>query len=434
MKLNNKNQSRIKPELPSGFREYGPREAIAKQGILDAARKTFESFGFDPIETPAVERTEILTGGEEDAQKIIYNVSPSTSSGRKGRMSESLRFDLTVPLARFVAANPEIPKPFKRYQIGQVWRGESPQAGRYREFTQADVDIVGSASIEADAEIIAVIYWTLKSLGIDEFKIKMSNRKIMNQLPAYAGFPKSKLPRVLRTLDKKDKIGVSGLQMLIKKEFGESAAKKIEEFVTSIIPNDLVLEGKDELLEVIDVASDMGVEKSKLEVDFSIVRGLTYYTGMVFETFLSKISEIGSIFSGGRYDNLLIPFTGEKIPAVGASLGVDRLLAALEKLGKLPQKQTNTRVLIFSIDDSLKNEYLEMARELRQAGVNTSVYLGTDRAFQAQLAYAVKKEIPYVVIYGADEKKKGVVAVKNLETREQKEVPKEKITEIIRRS
>lgn len=423
----NRIKRRIKPELPSGFREYGPREAIAKQGILDVVRRTFESFGYDPIETPAVERTEVLTGGEEDAGKIIYNVAGS----REKESDTSLRFDLTVPLARFIAANPEIPKPFKRYQIGQVWRGESPQAGRYREFTQADVDIVGTSSVEADAEIVAIIYRTLKNLGVDGFRIKMSNRKILDELPAYAEFPKSKLPRVLRMLDKKDKIGTSGLRLLLRKEFNQSVSEKIEEFVTYITPVNLVVEGKDELLGVIDIASKMGVEKSKLEVDFSVVRGLGYYTGTIFEAVLTNTPEIGSIFSGGRYDNLLVPFTGQKIPAVGASLGVDRLMAAMEKLGKLSVQQTKTRVLILNLAPELQNEYSQMARELREKGINTAFYLGDDRAFQAQLAYAVKKEIPYVVIYGEEEKKKGVVAVKNMRTREQKEVPREKIIEFL---
>lgn len=425
---------RIKPELPGGFRDYGPADAILRQRLLEKIRKTFEDFGFDPMETPAVERTEVLTGGERESAKIIFNVRGSkdlpAGQARKGSDS-SLRFDLTVPLARFIALNPEIPKPFKRYQIGQVWRGESPQAGRYREFLQADVDIVGSSSLGADAEIIAVIYSVFINLGIQNFLIKINDRKLLNDLPSFAGFPEKKLWDVLRTIDKKDRLGDTAVRKELIKIVKKKAADKImNEFLKTGIPSSDSMKKLGALLELLDA---MGIDKDKRTLDFSVVRGLGYYTGPVFESVLTKLPQRGSVAGGGRYDTLTVPFTGEKIPAVGVSFGVDRLLAALDELGLLKKKPTVTKVLILNLLPAASKEYLSLAKTLRAANINTAIYLGDDRAFQAQLAYAVKKEIPYVIIYGEEERKKGAVTIKNLATREQKEIPKGNILQYFKK-
>lgn len=422
--------NRVKPVLPGGFRDYGPGEAIARTQLFTTMRTTFENFGFDPMETASVQRKEVLFGGEQESEKIVFEVKGS----REKTSDTALRFDLTVPFARFMAANPEIPKPFKRYQIGTVWRGESPQAGRYREFMQADIDIIGSSSLNADAEVIATIYGTLKNLGIDDFVIKINSRKILNCLPEFAEFPRIKLMKVLAILDKSGKIGQSAMMASLKDAVGLQAAEKVKEFLTKTIRINLSSqEGLNELLAVIENVVAMGIEKSKLEVDFSIVRGLSYYTGTVFETFLTKAPEIGSIASGGRYDELIVPFTGQKIPAVGASIGVDRLFVAQEKLGLLQKQATTTNVLVLNLSANLISEYLEIVKQLREAKINTSLYLGDDVSFQAQLSYAVKKEIPFVVIYGETEKTKGMVAVKNLVTREQKEVRREEVTDFLKK-
>lgn len=422
---------RVKPELPGGFRDYAPQDALLKQRLILSARKTFEDFGFEPMETPSVERTEVLLGGEEESDKIIFKVDPSTSSGIKKEGKLSLRFDLTVPLARFVAANPEIPKPFKRYQIGQVFRGESPQAGRYREFTQADIDIVGASSPEADAEIIAVIYYTLKNIGLEDFVIKINSRKVLNRLPEYAGFPEKKLWDVLRAIDKKDKIGEEGVVKELRKKTNKKVADKVREFISQPQIGSGG-ESAGEAAVVTRLAKEMGVAPEKISLDPSLVRGLSYYTGLVFEAVLTKGPAWGSIFSGGRYDDLIAAFTGQKLPAVGASLGVDRLLAAMETAGTFVKKSL-TKVLILNLEPRFSAEYLNFARALRNVNVNTSIYIGDDRAFQAQLAYAVKKEIPYVLIYGDGEKKKGVVAIKNLATREQKEISKNNLVEYFKK-
>lgn len=445
-KAEKKLKARIKPELPGGFREYPTADAIARQRLLATIQKTFEDFGFDPLETPAVERTEVLTGGETESQKIIFNIKGSQEKSADRRTDLSLRFDFTVPLARFVAANPELPKPFKRYQIGNLWRGESPQVGRYREFMQADVDIVGSSSMEADAEIITVLYRTLKNLGINNFLIKINNRKILDGLPQFAGFPQKKLWDLLRIMDKKDKTGEDAVKKEISRLLEKKAQAKVEDFLalrgdtrtklagarklfTGSAPAE---QGIRELVEIAENLAVAGVEQKHWEVDFSIVRGLGYYTGPVFETLLLDKPSIGSIASGGRYDNLVMFFTGQKIPAVGVSIGVDRLYAALEELGMIKKKKTSTRVLILNLSPEFKNDYQEFARKLREANINTLLYLGDDRAFQAQLAYAVKKEIPYIAIYGEKEKEKGVITIRNMVTREQKEIPKANVVQYFR--
>ncbi len=416
-------KKRIKPDLPGGFRDYGPADAIAKQGMIDVIRRTFESFGFDPLETSSVQKTEVLTGGEEDSGKIIFNIKGS----QEKESDESLRFDLTVPLARFVADNPEIPKPFKRYQIGNVWRGERQQAGRYREFMQADVDIVGVASLDADAEIVAIMYATFKNLGVEKFIIKYNNRKVLNALPDFAGFPEEKLWAVLRMVDKQDKVGDAGVKKELAQEFGDAAAEKIIDFISG---GGAEAAGKNDYESIRDMLALLAPGAEKYFVaDFSLVRGLSYYTGSVFEVTLTDAPEIGSVCGGGRYDDLVAKFTGQNIPAVGVSIGVDRLFAAMEKLKRIEKKETLTDALIFQLDEELKSEYLAMARELREAGVKTALYLGEDRSFQAQLAYAVKKGISYAVIAGKGEKEKGVVGIKNLKTREQKEVARGKMIE-----
>mgnify|MGYP001587682249 CR=1 FL=1 len=428
-----KKERRIKPELPGGFRDYGLREAIARAQMIKTIRKTFESFGFDPLETSSVQRTEVLTGGEADSGKIIFNVKGS----QEEKSDNSLRFDLTVPLARFVAANPDISKPFKRYEIGRVWRGESPQAGRYREFMQADIDIIGSSSMNADAEIIIVIYTTLKNLGIDNFKIKINSRKLLNALPQICGFPARKIWAVLRIIDKADKIGWDTIFKKLRPMIGVQSAQEVKKLmnlgsrdITQISLNGEIIaqEGSRDLCTLGQYLENFGLVRGKYwDFDISIVRGLGYYTGIVCEVILTDIPEIGSIFSGGRYDNLVSQFTGKKIPSVGASIGIDRLFAAQEKLGLIKKQQTTTNCLVFNVLPELMSDYVQIVKQLRDADINTSFYLGDDTSFQAQLSYAVKKEIPFVIIYGEEEAKKGVVAVKNLVTREQKEVKREKI-------
>lgn len=419
-----KKSKRIKPKLPGGFRDYGPREAIARQKIISTVRTTFERFGFDPMETPAVERTEILTGGEAESQKIIFNVRGS----REKKFDTSLRFDLTVPLARFMGANPEIPRPFKRYQIGNVWRGESAQAGRYREFLQADIDIVGTKSLDADAEIVQVTYETLRALGVENFYIKMNNKNEALALLHSAGISKNRETATLIAVDKKDKLRAAAWEAEVKKASGLDK-DALRQYLWKISGENMP--EATEVRALREKTEQLGVPQKYLVYDASLVRGLGYYTGSIFEAVLTDLPSLGTVAGGGRYDGLIGRFSRDPIPAVGVSIGIDRLFAALEKLGKLPKQQTSTQVLILNLAGNLKT-YNRFRQSLQAEGIKTSLYLGDDKTFQAQLAYAVKKEIPFVLVYGEKEEQRNVVAIKNLHTREQKEIPKENIAAYFR--
>lgn len=418
-KTQNKKIKRINPELPGGFRDYGPAEAIAREAMLNTIKKTFERFGFEPMETPAVERTEILTGGEAASGKIIFNVKGS----QEKKSDTSLRFDLTVPLARFLAANPEIPKPFKRYQIGKVWRGERQQAGRYREFMQADIDIVGAKSLDADAEIILLMYETLTALGLENFYIKINNKREAVELLRSYGIPKNRETATLIAIDKKDKLSSKEWEIAVGKASGLKG-EKLKEYLWKLSGENML--ETTEVRTVREKAMALGVPRKYLIYDASLVRGLGYYTGSVFEAVLTDLPAFGTVFGGGRFDGLTARFSPQELPAVGASLGVDRLFGALESLGKTGKQKTTVDILIMSLTDD-KIELQKIRKELIASGIRTSLYLGDDTAFQAQLSYAIKKEIPYVLIYGDREKEKGTVTIKNLQTREQKEVKREEL-------
>lgn len=424
---NKKENKLIKPELPSGFRDALPEDMIPKQKMIDTIREVFERFGFDPMETPGVERTEVLVGGEENSGKIIFNVKGSEEEW--GDSDSSLRFDLTVPLARVLAANPDIPKPFKRYQIGKVWRGERPQAGRYREFLQMDIDILGTKSLDADAEIIQVMYETLKALGIDNFLIKINNKQEALELLSQLGIPEERKMATLIAVDKKDKLNPKDWEKEVTSAAGIEE-EKVKQYLWKISgENMLERSSVNALREKVGV---LGIPISYLRYDASLVRGLGYYTGSVFETVLTDLPEFGAVFAGGRFDGLTARFSREAWPAVGASIGVDRLFAALEKLGKIKKETTLTKVLILNLSEELKKEYAEFGDVLRKSGINTALYLGDDLSFQSQLAYAVKKEIPFIMIYGDKERESGQVAIKDLREGKQENISKEDIATYIK--
>jgi len=335
----------IEPKLASGFKDYLPEDMIPRQEMFDKIRAVFENFGFVPLDTPGLEKDEIITGGDPDFKMNVWHASIKDDSEKM-----ALRFDLTVPLARVIAGNPDIKKPFKRYQIGKVWRGERPQAGRYREFVQFDADIVGSASILADAEIIAIMNATMIALEIPNFLIRINNRKILNGLAEYADFSSDKNSAVLRSIDKLDKqgwdkvsaelcdakIGLTSEQAEAIKKFVDLRADTPTETLNAaevlMARSPTAMSGIIELREIVDAVRAMGVPDNRWKIDLSVARGLGYYTGPVFETVLTDILEIGSVFSGGRYDGLVSKFSAQSVPATGASVGVDRLFAALSKL------------------------------------------------------------------------------------------------------
>jgi histidyl-tRNA synthetase len=440
----------VKPEVLGGFRYYLPVDMISREAMINNIRKVYEKFGFVPLDTPALERSEVLGTDDPKFSMEVYRF-------KAGDQDVTLRFDLTVPLARVVASNPQLPKPFKRYQIGKVWRKEKPQAGRFREFTQFDADIVGSKSMLADTEIIMLMYEALSSLGISNFLIRFNDRKILNALPEYAGFESGKIKAVLRILDKLDKIGIDAVITELEQKpvdqydtapgLSPSSIEKIVSFIKISGTNEEVLQqlsdkfkgilvaedGMRELREIKDNLIVVGVPQDKWKIDLSIARGLDYYTGPVFETTLLDMPEVGSVFSGGRFDGLVGRFSGMSMPATGASVGLDRLYYALETLKKIKIESTLTQVLVTIFDPSLQSASLRIAQKLRNLGVRTELYLGDERTLKGQMAYAAKQNIPYVVIIGPDENNQGMVQLKDMNQRRQELLTEDNCFDILKR-
>lgn len=434
---------RVKPEILGGFRDFLPQEAAVRQEMLAKIRRVYERFGFLPLETPALERSAVLGTSEPDFAMEVYRF-------KAGDLDVTLRFDLTVPLSRVVAANPDLPKPFKRYQLGNVWRREKPQAGRFREFAQFDADIVGSSSMTADAEIITLIFEVMRALGVNDILIRFNNRKLMNGLPAFAGFDPQMIKQVLRILDKLDKISwddaVKELQRQPDNQFDDTAPQLSDEAVAKV-RQFLDLQGdKDTLLEQLDVLmkdSPIALEgirelreicrylrayqipETYWKIDLSVSRGLDYYTGPVFETTLLSLPSYGSVMSGGRFDGLVAKFTGQEVPAVGASIGVDRLFAALKELGRLPNYRTRTQLLIANWDDEYVAERVALAGYLRRSGYDTEMFFDGRVPLNKQIAYALKRGIPYMILFGRDEIERGSVTVKMLDEKDQRTVRRE---------
>ncbi len=441
----------IEPKLPGGFRDYLPEDMIPREKMFNAIRETFERFGFVPLDTPGIEKTEILTSGDSSFKKQVYGVV-SAKSNEEDEHELSLRFDLTVPLARVIAANQStLKKPFKRFQIGKVWRGERQQAGRYREFVQCDADIVGSNKATADAEIIALMYETMRALGVSNFLIRVNNRKILNGLAEYAGFEDSKTESVLRSIDKLGKQSWDDVLKELSDEKGasldETQSEKVKKFLSIKNTNykdtledgikcmrdvPVAIEGIEELREVAKYLEWLGVPNEAWKIDFSVARGLGYYTGTVYETILTDMPQIGSVFSGGRYDNLIERFGGSSIPAVGTSIGIDRLFVAMEQLELVKKEKTVTDVLFLNFDEAGEHDIIKNASELRASGINTEFYLGNEGNIKGQLAYAVNMEIPIVIIIGATETEKSSALIKDMGARTQEEVKQKNLVERVR--
>ena len=430
---------KIQPKTLPGFMELLPNEQIQFNGMVDKIRSSYEKFGFLPLDTPIIEMAEVLlakAGGETEKQIYRFN---------KGDNDLALRFDLTVPLAKYICEYfNDITFPFKRYQIGKVYRGERPQKGRYREFYQCDIDIIGDGelSIVNDAEMPSVIYNTIKELGFDEFTIKINNRKLLNGLFLELEL-KEESVEIMRIIDKLEKIGkenvIKCLQDLnvedqkIEKildfiEIDGSTDEKLEKLRGLDFTNELFNQGLEELSEVVKYVRLFGVPDTHFMVDLTIARGLDYYTGTVYETFLNNYREVGSVCSGGRYDNLAEFYTDRKMPGVGVSIGLTRLFSKLSELNILKEETKSiAKVLVVSMTEE-PNRALEVGAAFRNAGINTDVYI-EDKKIKTKFKYADKLQIPYVAIIGEDEEKNGTVSLKNMETGEQEEVSIEKAIE-----
>lgn len=416
-------------QTPRGTRDFLPVEMIKRDYILETVRKVFEAYGFDPLETPAFEEWDLLakkgSGGEDIKNEIYYFKD-------KGKRELGLRFDLTVPMARVVAANPQLPKPFKRYQIGRVWRYDRPQAGRYREFWQADVDIVGAKSVEADLECIAVMVGVLKKLGFEKFSVRLNNRKILNGMIEFVDILKKKSPAVFRILDKLEKTGEKDVFKELKSEINPKKAEKLLELIKkrgkpeeileremkALGSNDTARIGLEELKEIVEKAKVYGIA-DRIEIDFSLVRGLDYYTGPIFEISVETEKNVGSVAGGGRYDNLIELYGGNWTPATGISLGFERIyeLMEAEKMFKLPE--TKTFFFVLCVDEGLKKDTIKIAQKLRKAGIPSQTDV-MGRNMKKQLEYVNSANIPFVLFVGEKELKSKRFTIRNMISGEQK--------------
>ncbi|UOV07373.1 histidine--tRNA ligase [Pseudoxanthomonas sp. F37] len=442
----------IKPRTPPGVMELLPREQIAFQRMLDTIRRNYERFGFLPVETPVFELSETLltkSGGETERQVYFVQSTGALAKEGEGLPELALRFDLTVPLARYVAEHEhELTFPFRRYQIQRVYRGERQQRGRFREFYQCDIDVIGkdALSVRFDAEILAVIHAVFSDLGIGDFTIQLNNRKLMRGFFEAQGVTDSEQQAmVLREVDKLDKRGADYVRQTLTGEgFGMSAGgvDRILDFVAvrstghadALARLDALGQGSDtfnqgiaELREVLELVKALGVPESAYCLNFSIARGLDYYTGTVYETQLDGYPQIGSICSGGRYEDLASHYTKSKLPGVGISIGLTRLFWQLREAGLIAgSDESSVQAMVALMDEGQLAESLDIARRLRAAGINTEVQM-EGRKLAKQFQYASRAGIRFVVLAGEDERARGAVTVKDLLREQQFEVKREEL-------
>ena len=425
----------VTPRTLSGFMELLPAQQQQLERMMDILRTTYSRYGFTPLDTPVIEASEVLLAkGGGETEKQIYRF-------QKGDADLALRFDLTVPLAKYVALHGnDLAFPFRRYQIGKVYRGERAQRGRFREFYQADIDIIGDGKLDItnEAEIPSIIYQTFTALGLTRFQIRVNNRKILNGFYAMLGLTEQSAA-VMRTVDKLDKIGPHKVRACLMDDVGLTAdqAEEIMRFISITGSNDQVLsalegyrgrhelfdQGLDELTTVTRYLAAFGVPEVNFAVDLTIARGLDYYTGTVYETTLLGYPEIGSVCSGGRYDNLAEYYTDRQLPGVGISIGLTRLFYVLGEQGLLnPSLPTAPAdVLILPMTQDL-TPAIQLATRLRGAGIRTQLYT-EQKKFKAKMNYADKLGVPYVVFLGDDEIAAGLVACKDMTSGEQTKFP-----------
>lgn len=429
---------KVEPRTLPGFMELLPNEQIEFNEIKEKIQKSYEKFGFLPLDTPVIESSEVLlakAGGETERQ--IYRFT-------KGDNDLSLRFDLTVPLAKFVSANyGELSFPFRRYQIGKVYRGEKAQAGRFREFYQCDIDIIGdgSLSIMHDAELPNVIYETFKTLGFEDFTICINNRKILNGLFKSLGLSENST-EILRIIDKIEKIGRDNVEKELQEinvesgkidkilefiEISGTSDDKIKALKAFDITDETFTQGVEELEQVIKAIRTYKMPEKNFTVDLSIARGLDYYTGTVYETFIDNHKNIGSVCSGGRYENLAEYYTDKKLPGVGISIGLSRFFYQAKKENILSTKKNAVaKVLVVSMTNEEIGYSSEIAKTLRDQGINTEQFL-EDKKLKAKFKYADKLNIPYIIVIGEEETKNKTVTLKNMQTGEQETADLNKI-------
>ena len=429
--------AKVSPRTLSGFMELPPKEQMKMEAMMEILRRSYSLYGFTPLDTPVIESAEVLLAkGGGETEKQIYRFS-------KGESDLALRFDLTVPLAKYVAGHySELSFPFRRYQIGKVYRGERAQRGRFREFYQADIDVIGDGKLDIinEAEIPAIIYSTFTRLGLKNFKIKVNNRKLLNGFYAMNGMSE-KAGEIMRTVDKLDKIGEAKVKQLLVDEVKmyPDKAENVLDFMAITGSNAEVIarledyrgmdaqfdQGLDELITVTKYLADFGVPEENFALDLTIARGLDYYTGTVYETEMTRHPEIGSVCSGGRYDNLAEYYTDKQLPGVGISIGLTRLFYVLNEQGLLSDEIITAPcdALVLPMTEEL-GPAVAAATALRQGGVRTQLY-GEKRKFKAKMSYADKLGAPFVVLLGEDEIREGLLSVKDMASGEQKKLSAE---------
>ncbi len=426
---------RITPRTLKGFRDYPPEVMIPRERLIETARGVYRSYGFSPIDTPALEYLDILAGkGSEETDKQLYKFQDH------GKRWVGLRFDLTVPLARFAAQHiNQLGTPLKRYHIATVWRGENTQRGRYREFMQCDFDTIGTRSVAADIETALVIHDLFRAIGFERFTIRLNNRMVLTGLLERLDLA-DRATAILRALDKLAKIGADRVAEEMQATAGctpEQAAKVLELSAISGSNDEVLAQleplvagsetgeaGAARLAELLAGVKAAGIDQERIRLDVSIARGLDYYTGTVFETFLDDLPGIGSVCSGGRYDNLAELYTKQELPGIGASLGLDRLLAAMEELGMIEKVATPAPVFIPYFDKDRLGDYLKLAATLRAAGIGVEVFPDPKRLGQ-QLKYADRRGFRIALIAGEDEFTAGTCQLKDLGTGKKQDIPLE---------
>jgi histidyl-tRNA synthetase len=430
------------PKILKGFRDYLPEDMVPRQAILERIARAFESFGFAPLYTPALEYAEILLGkyGEE-GEKLLYRFRDH------GERDVCLRYDLTVPLARVCAMYPDLERPFRRYQIGPVWRGENTGAGRFREFFQCDVDVVGSAAPAADAEVIAAGCAALEALGVREFEVRLNHRRVLDGLLELAGVePGPRARAALREVDKLPKVGADAVRRSLVEAAGLSDAQAGQVLALLQAPpgRDEALahlerafaavpagqEGTAALRRLLQLLDAQGLGQ-RIALDLSIARGLDYYTGAIYETMLAQLPAVGSVMSGGRYDGLIGMFSKDPVPAVGISVGVDRLFYALSELKLVAARRWTAPVLVTVFGDAELPASLALAAELRRAGVGAEVFPDAGKLGR-QFKFADKKGVPAVAVLGPDELAAGLVTVKWLRESREEKLPRAQAVETLR--
>jgi histidyl-tRNA synthetase len=455
-----------KPSLARGTRDFGPEQMVKRTFILDTIRQTFQRYGFQPLETPTIENLSVLMGkyGEEGDQ-LLFKILNSGDFSAKLTESDwqsdpkqlttkiaekGLRYDLTVPFARYVVMNRgTLAMPFKRYQIQPVWRADRPQKGRYREFYQCDADVVGTDSLLCEAEIVMMLHESLRNLGIRHFTVKVNNRKILTGIAEVIGAPGLEGPLCV-AIDKLDKIGQEKvIQELHDRGFTHENTDKLTPIFSLSAQNDpfkaleswlssseIALKGLAELRQVWGMVQDFGLENPRLQFDVTLARGLSYYTGAIFEVKANQPDgtpvQIGSISGGGRYDNLTGTFGVSGLSGVGISLGVDRIYDVMEELDLFPADQTiTTRVMLTHFDAEAGRYGLKVLKTLRDAGINAEMYPDAVK-LKKQLDYADRKQVPFVVLIGSKEIETGLLTLKNMKTGEQNAMSVNEISELVK--